>query len=483
MGDVSFAGKDLDLDLLFRPRSLAVIGVSRDFTRGGGFIWWRINRQGYQGKRYPISKSNKEIDGVACYQSILDIEDPVDLSIVAIPAVGVERVIEECSRKGVKFAVIHAAGFAELGEEGRRLQERVIEIAKEMGMRVVGPNCMGIFCPDAKLNTIVELDDSDLEPGNVSFCGQSGWTTEDFIAEGSSRGLRFNTVISSGNQADLDLVDYISYFGSDPKTRIICAYSEGIRRGKDFLDLAPRIGALKPLIIWKSGFSQGGKRAALSHSGSIAGIREIWLGAARRSGIILAEGIEDIVDKAVAFSGPLIPKGRRVGIMAEAGGGGISAADACERYGLEVRPFSSELQGRLKGFLKDHLPPFSGTTNPLDVVWLPQDKALEITGRCIELVSKEVDSLIYMSYLPFFLPEYRPKYIETMSALRERLQLPIYIVPPYASRAHQGMKEFTIAGLPAFSSFERAAGAISALVIYREWRERNEFPQTFKGQL
>jgi acyl-CoA synthetase (NDP forming) len=474
-GEVRFSRKYIDLDLLFRPRSIAVVGVSRDFTKGGGFIWWRINRQGFKGEKYPISRGNREIDGVVCYPSILDIDAHIDLCIVAIPSHGVERVIEECVKKGVKFVVIHAAGFAELGEEGRKLQERIVHIARNGGMRIVGPNCMGIFCPEVKLNTIVELDDSDTEPGDVSFCGQSGWTTEDFIAEGSSRGLRFNTVISSGNQADLDLVDYLNFFASDPKTKIICAYSEGIKRGKDFLDIALQIGISKPLIIWKSGFSQGGRRAALSHSGSIAGNREIWVGVARRAGIILAEGIEDLVDKAVAFSGPLIPKGRRIGIMAEAGGGGISAADACERHGLEVRPFSSELQERLKGFLKDHLPPFSGTTNPLDVVWLPQDKALEITGRCIEMISEEVDSLIYMSYLPFFLAEYRPRYIEIMSQLSKRLQLPIYIVPPYASRAHEGMKEFTIAGLPAFSSFERAAGAVSSLVLYREWRERNNF--------
>jgi acyl-CoA synthetase (NDP forming) len=471
-------GKSTDLDLLFRPRSVAIIGASSDFSKGGGFIWWRIHEHGYPGKKYPVSRSSTELNGVPCYRSVSDIDESVDVAIVAIPAAGVESVLVDCARKAIRFAVIHAAGFAELGEEGRALQEGVLRIARNGGMRVVGPNCMGIFCPDVRLDTIVEMDEADLEPGSVAFCGQSGWATEDFIAGGSARGLKFSTVISSGNQADLDLFDYVSYFGTDPKTRVICAYTEGISRGREFLDLASKIGSTKPIIIWKSGFSQAGARAAVSHSGSIAGNREIWLGAVRSSGIIMAEGFEESVDMAVAFSAPLHPKGKKVGIIAEAGGGGISAADACENLGLEVNPFSSKLRNQLKGFLKEYLPPFSGTSNPLDLVWLPRDMAMTICMKCIELIASEVDSVIFMSYLPFILSDFRPAYIEAMCQLRDRLNLPIFIVPPYASRGTAGIKEFTTAGLPAFTSFERAARTISATSGYQEWvsSARSETP-------
>jgi acyl-CoA synthetase (NDP forming) len=155
--------------------------------------------------------------------------------------------------------------------------------------------------------------------------------------------------------------------------------------------------------------------------------------------------------------------------MAEAGGGGISASDACERLGLEVRPFSAGLRRQLQNFLKDYLPPFSGTSNPLDLVWLPKEMALTICTRSIELMSSEVDAVIFMSYLPFHDPETRPKYIETLSELKDRLQLPIFIVPPYASRAAEGMKAFTLAGLPALPSFERAAKAVSETASYHGW--------------
>jgi len=469
MREKNWPAKDTDLDLLFRPRSVAIIGVSSDFSKGGGFIWWRIHEHGYLGKKYPVSRSSTELNGVPCYHSVSDIDGPVDVAIVAIPAAGVESVLVDCARKAIRFAVIHAAGFAELGDQGRALQEGALRIARNGGMRVVGPNCMGIFCPDVRLNTIVELDQEDLEPGGIAFCGQSGWATEDFIAGGSARGLRFSTVISNGNQADLDLFDYVSYFSRDPSTRVICAYTEGISRGKELLDLASKAGSTKPIIIWKSGFSQAGARAAVSHSGSIAGNREIWLGAARSSGIIGAEGFEELVDMAVAFSAPLYPKGRKVGIIAEAGGGGISAADACENLGLDVKPFSSELRRQLKGFLKQYLPPFSGTSNPLDLVWLPRDVAMTICMKCIELIAREVDAVIFMSYLPFVLSDFRPAYIEAMCQLRDALNLPIFVVPPYASRATAAMKEFTTAGLPAFSSFERAARAIAATSGYQQW--------------
>src|SRR4030042_4436177 len=302
--------KTVDLNLLFKPRSLAVIGISRDPGRGGGFIWWKIQTQGYPGKKFPVSRSCTELDGIPCYPSLADIDEPIDLAIAALPAAAIEGLLTECAQKGVKFVVIHAAGFAELGEEGRALQERVLKGAHNNGIRLVGPNCMGIFCPEARLNTIVELEESEDLPGGVAFSGQSGWATEHFVVGGAARGLRFSTIISSGNQADLNFFDFLSYLGGGPSTIVICASIEGLSRGRDVLNLASRIGRTKPVIIWKSGFSQAGARAALSHSGSVAGNREVWMGAARSTGIVAAEGFEDLVDLAVAFSAPPFPRGK-----------------------------------------------------------------------------------------------------------------------------------------------------------------------------
>jgi acetate---CoA ligase (ADP-forming) len=461
--------KRLDLDRLFRPRSLAIIGVSQDAHKGGGFIWGRVKEQGYEGQKYPIGRSVTEFDGVPCLRSVSEIEGDVDLAIAAVPAAVMENVLADCAQKGIQFVVIHAAGFAELGDEGKNLQKRVLQLARENGMRLVGPNCMGIFCPEVRLNSIVELEAEFARPGGVAFCGQSGWATEHFIVGGSARGLTYSTVISSGNQADLGLIDYISYFGRDPATKVICAYTEGITRGRELLDLAADIGRTKPILIWKAGFSQAGTRAALSHTGSITGKREVWLSAARKAGLVAAQGFDDLVDLAVAFSSPPLPKGRKVAIMAEAGGGGIAASDACEALGLEVKPFSAELRAQLTEFLKKYLPPFSGTSNPLDLVWLPSAGALEVCTRCLELISSEVDSVIFMSYLPFAIPDMRPSCIETLARLRDRLHLPIYVVPPYAARGVAGIREFTEAGIPAFPSFERAARGIAATTAWQAW--------------
>ena len=459
-----------NLEKLFRPQSVAVVGVSQNPTKGGGFIWSRMTGQGYSGQKFPIGRSIKEIDGIQCHESIREIEEPIDLAIIAVPAAVVETVLKECVQKQVPFVIIHTAGFAELGEEGLSLQKKILDTLESSQTRVVGPNCMGLFCPDVSLNTIVEVEKSELAPGNVAFCGQSGWATENFIAEGVSRGLNFSTVISSGNQADLDIYDYVSYFGSDSQTRVISAYLEGNKRGKDFFDLARAVSQVKPVIIWKSGHSVAGAKAAMSHTGSIAGNQVMWDGAARSAGIVSVVGFEELTDMSVAFSGPIYPAGKRVGIMVEAGGGGISAADACDKLELEVTQFSEPVKTKLKEYLKDYLPPFSGISNPLDLVWLPATHAMELCTTCVELIAEEIDVIIAMSYLPFFSNELRSEYIKTLCGLRDKLNLPIYIVPPYASRGAEGMKECTAAGLPSLPTFERAARAVAATYRYQQWR-------------
>ncbi|MFC2045261.1 acetate--CoA ligase family protein [Chloroflexota bacterium] len=464
--------KVADLNLLFKPRSLAVIGVSSNPHRGGGLLWQRLIEQGYNGGKYPVSIRHDEIGGDRCYRSVRDIEEVVDLAIIAVPAATVEKVVNECADKGIKHIVIHSAGFAELGEEGAGLQQRLFDIARRNGIRIVGPNCMGLFCPDVQMNTIVEpVDNIKQLSGGVAFSGQSGWATEEFIVGGSSRGLQFSTVVSSGNQADLDTLDYITFFNSDPETRVISAYVEGLKRGREFLNVAREISASKPILICKSGLSAAGARAVMSHTGSVAGSREIWLSAAKGAGIVTADGLEDLIDLTVAFSIPIYPKGRKVGILVEAGGGGAVASDACERVGLEVKPFSESLKEKIKEFLTEYLPPFSGISNPLDFIWLPaDDTAFTICVRSIEMLAEEVDSIVYMTYQPFNSPELRPRYIKELCRLRDEFNTPIFVVPPHPSREAVAMQEFTMAGLPAFYSFGRATKSIAAIAKYQEWR-------------
>jgi acyl-CoA synthetase (NDP forming) len=455
-----------DLELLFRPGSVAVIGASPDPSQGGGFMWKRIFTR-YLGRKYPVSLKHETINGVKAFRSVKDIEDTIDLAVIAVPAAAVEAVIQECAEKKVKFAFIHTAGFAELSDDGGKLQQRMAGIAREGRIRLVGPNCMGMYCPDTGLNTIIDAGDTPMIPGNIAYCGQTGWGSGAFITEGTARGLNFSTVVSSGNQADLDMIDYIGYFGSDHRTRIICAYVEGVERGRQFFRLISKIGFTKPVIIWKAGLSKSGARAAISHTGSIAGNRDIWQGAARGAGIITAEGLEDLVDKTAAFYTPFIPKGKRIGIVVESGGGSISAADACEKEGLLVEPFSVQKRRELFAMLAPTLPPFSGINNPLDLVWIPIEQAMTISLKCVEMVSDEIDAAIFMVYQPFLMPSSRQSYIDAMCRIRDAKKIPIYIVSPLPSRTADSVKEFTSAGLPVFPSMERAAKAIAAAARYR----------------
>jgi len=266
------------LQPLFNPSSVALIGASKDIWKSGGFFLRSLINHGFPGLVYPVNPRESEILGLRTYPSVLDIPGEVDLAIMTIPAQATEQAMLECAQKRVKFAVLHTAGYSETGDEGRELEDRVIQIARQGGVRVIGPNCMGIYSPQAKLNTSLPFIDLPemgielpMEMGNVAFVGQSGWASESFIISGYDHGLRVSRVISSGNQSDLDTVDYIKYFGADPNTRVIAAYVEGIKRGRELIRVAGEVSKRKPIIIWKAGRSAAGARAVASHTGSLAG--------------------------------------------------------------------------------------------------------------------------------------------------------------------------------------------------------------------
>jgi len=244
------------LELLFNPSSVALIGASKDMWKSGGFFLRSLVNHGFGGQVYPVNPRESEILGLRTYPSVLDIPGEIDLAIMTIPAQATEQAMLECAQKGVKFVVLHTAGYSETGDEGSELEDRVIQIARQGGVRVIGPNCMGIYSPQAKLNTIMPFIDLPemgidlpMEMGNVAFVGQSGWASETFIISGHDRGLRVSRVISSGNQSDLDTVDYLEYFGADPNTRVIAAYVEGIKRGRELLRVAGEVSKRKPIII------------------------------------------------------------------------------------------------------------------------------------------------------------------------------------------------------------------------------------------
>ncbi|MDH5664277.1 MAG: CoA-binding protein, partial [Candidatus Bathyarchaeota archaeon] len=325
------------LDVVFNPRTVALIGASENELKSGGMFLNSFIDCGLKSELFLVNPRGGEIRGLKVYPSVLDIPKELDLAIIAIPASATPKAVEDCSKKGVKFIVVHAAGFGEMGFEGKKIEEKMMQVAGRGGSRIIGPNCMGIYCPETGFNTVVPyIGGLTEESGDVAHVAQSGWVCEHVMLIGYERGLRFSKVLSIGNQSDLTFLDFLEYFGSDPKTSIISAYLEGVKRGRDLIEVAKKISRKKPIIIWKAGRTGAGTNAIISHTGSLAGDPTIHETAFKQAGIITAQGIEELLDLLIAFKSPYLPKGNKVGIIVGAGGAGVAAADACDTLGLKV---------------------------------------------------------------------------------------------------------------------------------------------------
>ena len=454
-----------DLKSLFQPESVAIVGASQDELKSGGMFVSSLLKDGYKGAIYPINRKESEIMSLKSYPSVLDVPGKIDLAIMAIPAQGLPQAMAECAQKGIKFAVVHSVGFSELGAEGRELERQMVEAARSGGVRIVGPNCMGIFSPKAHVNTIVPYTRVPMEPGGVAFIGQSGWASENMTRLGSERGLRFSGIVSIGNQSDLTIEDFLEYFGNDPETKVFAAYIEGIKQPRRFLKLAQEISPKKPIIVWKGGSSELGVKAALSHTGSLAGDYALFEAASRQKGIISAKSLEELLDLAVAFSCPYLPTGREVGLLIEAGGGAVATGDACARAGLNISPLPQHVQQQLREFLQGKIPPSPARGNPVDLVWVSFNEAPSIYANCLEIMAQVVDSCLTICYA-FIEDEW---FLSRLESIRDRNKKPIIVVPGNSIDQRQGMHLATRQGIPAFAMPDNAVKALAALTRRAEY--------------
>ena len=256
------------LDRFLKPASVAIIGASRKEHGGGGMFLKGLLDGGYSGRLYPVNPRETEIFGLPCYHSVTDIPEPVELAYIAVSARTVPAVLTECGAKGIPFAIIHTAGFSEIGEDG--LEAEVVRIAREGNIRFIGPNCMGFFSPEIGFNTVVTHVPISRQPGRTAFIGQSGWVTKNLLLMGDNRGLRFKHVVNIGNQSDLSLEDFLEYFTDNTGTDVIGFYIEGVKRGRDFLRLAKQASRKKPVIVWKGGLTGAGVPCASSMANNSA---------------------------------------------------------------------------------------------------------------------------------------------------------------------------------------------------------------------
>jgi len=346
----------------FYPNSIAVIGASESLHSFGARYMEALLSFGYDGKLYAVNYKGEEVLGHKIYQSILDIPDPVDLAVFSVAGRFIPAILKECLEKGVRSATVLSSGFSEMGDKGRALEQELVEIA-EKGIRVLGPNCFGVYCPSGKI-TIIPGGNFPRESGPVSLIAQSGQFSEMMVMRTFGEGVRFSKVVSYGNACNINESDLLEYLVRDDETRVIALYLEGVKDGRRFFELARMASGKKPLVIWKAGLTNIGSAAASSHTGSIAGKRTAWDAFFQQSHAIEIGSLDEFSDTCVGFS--CIPEGcgTRIGLVSGGGAGAVVGADACERAGLSMPPFSVDVGDKLREIL-----PAVGTAikNPLDI--------------------------------------------------------------------------------------------------------------------
>lgn len=355
--------KFAELDRIFEPRSVAIVGVSAEGFGFGRGIFLSLCSIGYEGKLYPVNKKGGSIAGMKIYPSIEDIPDKIDFAIIAVPARLVPSALEACRVKGAVGAEILSAGFSETGTpEGIALEEELKKVAAK-GIRLIGPNCFGIYCPKSGL-TMLPGPDLSRKSGGVAVLSQSGGLSIDFSYMGKWRGIHFSKVVSFGNGCDLREAEMLRYLRHDSETKVICMYIEGVADGRDFFTALKETAAEKPVIVIKGGLSESGSRAVASHTASMGGKKVIWEAALRQCHVIQVEDLEEMSGAALAFS--LLPAREYKGCSVMGGGGalGIAAADAAESFGIRVPSLRKDLQEAILEVLPK---PGSSATNPIDI--------------------------------------------------------------------------------------------------------------------
>ncbi len=349
------------LQKFFEPNRIALIGVTRTPGFGHGIPrFWK--RHGWLDKAYLVNPKGGEIEGKPVLKSISELPDGIDLAVVVVPAQAVKAAIRELGQKGVKACVIESAGFAETGAEGCKEQDEIAGLARQFGMRLIGPNCVGVANTALKFAT-TEVMDRALEPGPVAIIAQSGVFGNILLDHIPALGLRISKVATLGNKIDLDESDFLEYFADDPATRVILVYEEGIREGKRLLDALKNATAKKPVVVLKSGRTPLGQRATLSHTGSLSGEDRIYDGAFRQGGAARAANLDELIALAKTFSSQPRLKGKKIGVLTTSGSMGAMLSDALFHTGLELAEWSDATSEQIKAMA----PGWINVKNPLDV--------------------------------------------------------------------------------------------------------------------
>jgi acyl-CoA synthetase (NDP forming) len=475
------------LEYAFHPRSMAIVGLSPD---PNGTWLNQVYLQaplsaGFKGPVYPVNLKGGHIGKLLVYPSLKDVPGPVDYVVSCVPAQHTPGLLEDCLATEVKVVQLYTAGFAETGQgEGIELQERLLKIARKGHMRLIGPNCMGVYCPNWGMSFSLDFP---REPGNIGFLCQSGGNAIYLIRSGASRGLRFSKGISFGNACDVNERDILEYLADDPETEVIAAYIEGTSDGRRLSDVLSKAASAKPVVIYKGGYAEAGGRAAASHTGAVAGSHAIWDGVIRQAGAIRVNSVEDMADALVALLQVKRPRSLNACVVGVGGGASVLATDELERMGLRLPSIPAPLLEKIQQII----PPAGGMLrNPIDAFPLTRlilyrqaaaGQPVSVSrgdkgwGDFIDLIEDWPDIDLVVFHFAFDIPplpvsNWVAATIEPTLAAVKMCRLPSVVVfhsvvTDSSWQASRRMQEICLAeGIPFFFSLRGAAQAMSRMV-------------------
>jgi acetate---CoA ligase (ADP-forming) len=446
------------------PRRIALIGASRNRESISGALFHNLLNAGFRGPILPVNETAKVVQSVLSYPNVEDVPGDVDLAVIAVPASVIEGTIDACIRKGVTSLVIITAGFAEAGEDGRVRQREIIRRCRAEGIRIIGPNCMGILNTNPEIGLNATFSPKDPLPGNIAFASQSGALGLAIIEFADQLNLGVSSFVSLGNKADISSNDLLCYWSADEHTDVILLYLESFGNPRKFSQIAQQVGRHKPIVAVKSGRSSSGARAASSHTGALLAASDTTVDALfRQSGVIRTDTLAEMFDVAGLLAKQPLPQGNRIAVISNAGGPGILCADALEACGARVPELADETQKKLRSFL----PPHAGLSNPVDLI---ASASADDYGNAVSavLADQSVDALIVINIpIQDTVEDVLSKVTDAAKAGKSRKPVQFVAMTSETIRNTQSDSEFEI---PVYTFPESAAHALAAVIDYTEWR-------------
>ncbi len=459
----------VNLDAIFKPKSIAVIGASNKKGTIGHEILKNLVNYGFKGQIFPVNPKSANIENLKCYPTVLDVPDEIDLAIIVVPRDLVSLALEQCGEKKVKGVVAITSGFKEIGEEGAAKEAELIRIVRKYDMRMIGPNCYGVVNTDPEFS--VNSTFSKLKPlrGNIGFLSQSGALGEVVIDYTNKLNLGFSMFVSIGNKADVSDNDILQYWENDPNTDIILLYMENVDDSKRFIQVSSRIAGKKPIVAVKAGRTEAGARAISSHTGVLAGLDVGFDALFDRCGILRVTSMDELFDVAIALSNQPLPKGDGIAIITNAGGPGILATDAVTTIGMKMAKF----EDKTIRYLKDNLPPVAAINNPIDVIASGGPDSYGVAMDAV-LSDKNVDGIIVI-FVPPILVDHKAV-INVIIEMIEKHKNNKAVLSCFMGSPDgiAGSEEMTKHKIPIYTFPESAAKAMSAMIRYRKWIDRPE---------